>query len=78
VVSFDVASAREILEEHHCGRVVPQGSYDELCSEIASLAESPSRRAELGAAGACLAPRLFSAESCLNKYRSLILTLSDK
>ena len=78
VVSFDVASAREILEEHQCGRVVPQGSYDELCTEIARLAQSPSLRAELGAAGACLAPRLFSAASCLEKYRNLVLSLTDK
>lgn len=78
VVSFDVASAREILEEHQCGRVVPQGGYDELCTEIARLEQSPSLRAELGAAGACVAPRLFSAGSCLEKYRDLVLSLTDK
>jgi glycosyltransferase involved in cell wall biosynthesis len=58
--------------------VVPQGNYDELCTAIASLAESPALRAELGAAGARLAPRLFSAGGCLEKYRNLVLSLTDK
>ena len=78
VVSFDVASAREILEEHQCGRVVPQGSYEELRSEIARLAQSPSLRAEMGANGASLAKELFSAGSCLEKYRQLVSSLTDK
>ena len=78
VVSFDVASAREVLEEHRCGRVVAQGDYEALCREIAGLANSPVLRADLSANGAALAPRLFSSESCLEKYRSLILTLADK
>ena len=78
VVSFDVASAREILEEHHCGRVVRQGDYEALCSEIARVAQSPARRAEMGANGASLAPELFSAGSCLEKYRQLVSSLTDK
>ena len=78
VVSFDVASAREVLEEHQCGRVVPQGDYAALCRELASLAGSAKLRADLSANGAALAPRLFSSESCLEKYRNLILTLADK
>ena len=78
VVSFDVASAREILEEHQCGRVVPQGSYEDLRSEIARLAQSPSLRAEMGANGASLAKELFSAGSCLEKYRQLVSSLTDK
>lgn len=78
VISFDVASAREVLEDHRCGRVVPQGDYDALCHEVASLAESATLRAEWSANGAALAPRLFSSESCLEKYRNLILTLADK
>ena len=78
VVSFDVASAREVLEEHRCGRVVAQGDYEALCREIACLAGSATLRAEWSANGAALAPRLFSSESCLEKYRNLILTLTDK
>ena len=78
VVSFDVASAREVLEDHQCGRVVPQGDYHALCREIAGLADSPTLRADLSANGAALAPRLFSSKGCLEKYRNLILTLADK
>ena len=78
VVSFDVASAREILAEHRCGRVVAQGDYDALCRAITELAGSAELRAECSGNGATLAPRLFSAEGCLEKYRNLILTLTDK
>lgn len=73
VVSFDVASAREILETHGCGRVVAQGDYAGLCGALAGLAENPALRVELSAAGVDLASRLFSAGVCLDQYRRLLL-----
>ena len=76
VVSFDVASAKEILEEHQCGRVVPQGGYPALCAELTALARTPALRQELSVAGATLAPRLFSTDRCLAEYRRLLLSLT--
>jgi glycosyltransferase involved in cell wall biosynthesis len=37
VVSFDACSAREVLEEHDCGRVVPQGGYAGLAAAYVRL-----------------------------------------
>lgn len=71
VVSFDVASAHEILSEHGCGRVVSQGDYVGFCSNLIELAESSELRNEYGTQGAALARRCFSNETCLNTYRAL-------
>jgi glycosyltransferase involved in cell wall biosynthesis len=78
VVSFDVASAREILEEHQCGRVVTQGDYAGLCRAITELAVSRETRRNYAANGAAVARELFCAESCLEKYRRLILNLQEE
>jgi len=75
VVSFDVASAREILEEHHCGRVVPQGDYEQLCVTLTELAKSPELRKDYATNGVALAHRLFSSRTCANNYQNLILSL---
>ena len=71
VVSFDVASAREILEEHGCGRVVPQGAYEQLKEEIVELWQNDSLREEMGQRGAEAARELFEPESIARQYRTL-------
>lgn len=73
VVSFDVCSAREILERQRCGIVAAQGDYEHLCAALVNLAGSPELRAGYGASGAAAARRLFSAEASISSYRQLIL-----
>lgn len=60
VVSFDVCSAREMLEETGAGIVVPQGDFDGLVRAVTALANDPPRRAAMGAAGRAVAEERFS------------------
>jgi len=71
VISFDVASAKEILEDHDCGRVVPQGDYDQLREEIVKLWQNGSLRKEMGQQGVEAARELFDPESIARQYRTL-------
>jgi glycosyltransferase involved in cell wall biosynthesis len=75
VVSFDVCSAREILEEHDCGRVAAQGDYDGLAVALGELAADPALRARLGENGVRAARRLFDpapvAAAYVHLYRAL-------
>lgn len=75
VVSFDVCSAREILEEHECGRVAPQGDYAGLAAALSELAADPALRARLGDHGRRAALRLFDpgpvAAAYVRMYRAL-------
>jgi glycosyltransferase involved in cell wall biosynthesis len=75
VVSFDVCSAREILEENDCGRVAPQGDYAALAAALAQLAGDPALRARLGEQGRRVALRLFDpapvAAAYVRLYRAL-------
>jgi len=77
VVSFDVSSAHEILAEHRCGHVVPQGDYERLCAMIAELAEAPELREEFSARGMAVARRLFSAEALVKQYQDLIRSVEN-
>jgi len=58
VVSFDVCSAREILVQYNCGRVVPQGDYAGLVRELATLARNTFLRNALGVHGSQTAREL--------------------
>jgi glycosyltransferase involved in cell wall biosynthesis len=75
VVSFDVCSAREILEGGGCGSVVPQGDYPDLLAALSRLQGDAPGRARLGRAGAELARRRFAppvvAEAYARVYEGL-------
>lgn len=62
IVSFDVCSVREILEGHHCGRVVVQGDYDALRREMGLLISDDVERHRIRQLGPILAAELFDAE----------------
>lgn len=76
VVSFDVCSAREVLEEHHCGSVVPQGDYRMLVQAMTSIAASAPLRAELGANGARVAGDLFAPGRRARQYENIYASLA--
>lgn len=75
VVSFDVTSAREILEGEGAGVVVPQGDHAALAAALAALARAPDRGSALGAAGLAAARRLFSRERAIAAYEELFRRL---
>lgn len=76
VVSFDVCSAREVLQEHDCGRVARQGDYDGLAAALAELAGDPALRARLGDNGRRAALRLFDPAPVAGAYASLYRALA--
>jgi glycosyltransferase involved in cell wall biosynthesis len=71
VISFDVASAREILEEHECGVVVPQRDYDGLSQAISKLWADQQRRNTMGENGASAAQKLFDPDRIVEEYEAL-------
>ncbi len=75
VVSFDVCSAREILEEGECGVVVPAGDYELLVERIAALACEPGVRERLGGRGIAVARELFDPREVVNRYERLYFSL---
>lgn len=76
VVSFDVCSAREILEQYDCGRVVSQGDYCGLVRELVALAGNPSLRNALGANGSRKARELFQPAWIMEQYEHLYRDLA--
>ena len=71
VVSFDVSSAREILEQHGCGIVIESGDYVALVAAVTQMESSPERREEMGRKGADAARRLFAADAAAAEYRRI-------
>jgi len=59
VASFDVSSAREMLEERGAGAVVPAGDHEGLLAAALRLARDPASRARASAAGMAAAAELF-------------------
>jgi glycosyltransferase involved in cell wall biosynthesis len=76
VVSFDVCSAREILEERGCGLVVPEGDYEALVKQVTTLAHQEDALKQLGGAGARVARELFDPQEVVRRYEHLYLALN--
>jgi glycosyltransferase involved in cell wall biosynthesis len=76
VVSFDVCSAREILEARGCGLVVRRGDFGALADALASLASDAAARARLGGRGAAAARELFDPSEVVRAYERLYLSLA--
>ncbi|MEM7380597.1 MAG: glycosyltransferase family 4 protein, partial [Bacteroidota bacterium] len=73
VVSFDVTSAREILEGYDCGVVIPQGRYKEMADAILRLLGDIQRYEVLSENGSKLASELFAVRQVINIYESIYL-----
>jgi glycosyltransferase involved in cell wall biosynthesis len=76
VVSFDVCSAREILQDKHCGFVVPQRDYDALVERLVHLAENDRVRQELGHRSAQIARELFDPPAAVRQYEELYFSVA--
>ncbi|QDV42303.1 Putative glycosyltransferase EpsD [Stieleria neptunia] len=77
VVSFDVCSAREILETHRCGRVVAQSDYDAMADAVAELSDETHRR-EVAERAIDTARDLFEATTIIRQYEDVYLGLLSK
>ncbi len=77
VVSFDVCSAREMLEERDCGLVVRQGDYAGMVDAIVRVASDPALRERLGRNGARLARELFEPSRVVERYEDLYLRIAS-
>jgi glycosyltransferase involved in cell wall biosynthesis len=76
IVSFDVCSAREILEQHDCGRVARAGDYRGLADAVAQIAADATIRARLGWNGARVARDLFDPDDVVRRYEDAYLALA--
>jgi len=76
VVAFACCSAREILEHHRCGCVVPANAFDQLVARLGELARDPGLRSRLGQQGPALARELFAPERVTASYEDVYLELS--
>lgn len=78
VVSFDVCSAREILEGGGCGVVVSRGDYESLAQQVAALAGRRDAREQFGRRGAALAREIFDPRQVVSRYEQLYSSLDKK
>lgn len=75
MVSFDVCSAREILECYGAGIVVPQGDYAGLVGAIRAVVEDRALREGMGRRGMSAGRELFDVESVRARYMALCHSL---
>lgn len=71
VVSFDVCSAREMLDETGAGVVVRQGDYTTLVDAVSRIAFDCEAREIMGDGGRKVAERCFSEQGIVEAYREL-------
>ena len=80
VVSFDVCSAREILEAESdgAGTVVERGDFAAMASAILDYCRNPKLAREAGTKGAAAAARLFAPDSVVSLYERVYDRLAQK
>ena len=73
VVSFDVCSARELIEHYAggAGRVVGAGDYDGMADALREYCRDADRAAEDGEKGAATAARLFNPARVVSQYEAV-------
>lgn len=74
VVSFDVCSARAVLDEG-CGVVVEAQDFEGLARVLSELIDDPERRAAMGACGARVGEERFDSRLTGRRYAELYASL---
>lgn len=75
VVSFDICSARELLEQEGAGQVVALGEYDGMARAIIDYCRNPRLAYSAGKRGHATAARLFAAEDVVARYERVYTML---
>lgn len=78
VVSVEVVSAREMLEETGAGVVVGADDWTGMISAVRDLSNDPDRRRRMGEAGRKAAEQRFNAERIAAQWRDLYLQLARR
>jgi glycosyltransferase involved in cell wall biosynthesis len=80
VVSFDISSARELLETQSVGggTVVPVGQYEEMSNAIISFCKDVAHAKEAGRRGRAAALRLFDANVVVEHYERVYRQLGAR
>jgi len=80
VVSFDVCSAREILEEKSdaAGTVVRSGDFDGMAEALLRYATQPEAHALASSAGIAAARTLFDPAKVVERYERVYLDLDQR
>jgi glycosyltransferase involved in cell wall biosynthesis len=73
VVSFDVCSARELLETKSggAGKVVPAGDHAAMAEAILEYCQNPQAAKRAGEAGHAAAARLFAPDTVASRYEDV-------
>ena len=75
VLSFDVCSAREILEKYNCGWVVNSGEYKTMMNTISSIVKNRSELDDKAKNGYELSRKLFDSNVIVQSYEQLYNSL---
>ena len=80
VVSFDISSARELLEEKSggAGSVVSFGDYPAMADAILAFCNDPERASKAGRKGQETASRLFAPEKVVEQYERVYDELEER
>lgn len=68
VLSFDISSAKEIIEERSCGLVIPRNNFKLLRNEIIQLVQSKKEYKGIKDVSINQAKELFSVEKVVKEY----------
>lgn len=79
VVSFDVCSAREVLEQQSdgAGTVVNMGDHEAMADAIIRYIRTPGLAASAGTKGCSTAARLFDPEAVVSRYERIYEALES-
>ena len=80
VVSFDVCSAREMLEQQSggAGTVLETDDYTGMAAALIHYARDPDAAAQAGAKGRLTAERLFQADKVVDRYEDVYEALAAR
>jgi len=75
VVSYDVCSVKELLQETEAGIVIPQGNIEGIASAIVKLADNPVLRKKMGEIGRVYAASYLDIRQIAKQYDELFFEL---
>ena len=73
VLSFDVCSAREVLDNYHCGIVTEINRFDLFIEELITLAEEPKGLEEMGTRGYAAVAKICNRNEVVARFQQALL-----